>query len=608
VGAITTKRLDAMPIIGRALARLGIAELIDELVPCDPRSQVTAGECVEALIVGILHGRHTLYRLDELLEPYDLELAFDWKGEAEHFHDDRLGRALDDTHAAGVMKVHTGALLRAIAAYDLEVSQIHVDTSSVSVYGDYPGSAEPAFPDDPQALPHVTRGHSKDHRADLKQIVFGLAVSADGGVPFFGRMTSGNRADVAETRWLLAQMAEVLPDPKGTTIVGDSKLFSGETLLLAAKHGLLIVTMLPRNVGLWGEGFTAFRAALSRGERLETLKVVYPAALDDDAGAGVDESAEPEKEWRGKSFDLVYAWQDESTREKHEIPVRALVVESTSLREQKTAIVHSRRDKERAKLEKIVARINKKEIGCEEDARKVAATAIERHGPDLHRLTAAVFSEERPSKRAGPGRPPADEPRAMETVWRVRLEIEHDQHDIDEAILRESCFVIITTLPREGEGACSDAEVFRRYQEQNHVETGFRMFKNPLKVAPVFIKSTARVAALGLVYVLALMTYVLIQREVRRLIAKKNDTFPGNKGFTATPTTDVIFRLFERVDTLRVDGVEGVTITNMTTAQHDALELLGHPLLIDPRVTFDDLRAPAPRQRGWRGRPRRRDA
>ena len=64
---ISTKRLDYLPIIGQALRRLGVRELVDGLVPRDPRSHVSTGECVEALIVAILHGKHTLDRIDELL-------------------------------------------------------------------------------------------------------------------------------------------------------------------------------------------------------------------------------------------------------------------------------------------------------------------------------------------------------------------------------------------------------------------------------------------------------------------------------------------------------------------------------------------------------------
>jgi transposase len=596
---ITTKRLDYLPIIGHALKKLGVAQIIDTLVPPDPRSHASTGECVEALIVAILHGKHTLSRIDDLFAPFDLELAFGWTATDAQFHDDRLGRGLDALFEAGPTKVYSAAILRAVAAFELELKLLHSDTTSVSVYGEYESSEEADDPDDEHAAPHVTRGHSKDHRADLKQVVFGVTVTGDGGVPIFGRVASGNRADVEEMRWLLGRLAEALPSPAGSTLVGDSKFFSGETLLLARKHGFNVVTMLPRNVGVWGEAYSAYRRVLAAGEPLTSLKVVYPDSFDDEAG--LDEKPEPEKEWRGRSFDVKHSWKDEETKVNHELLLRALVVESTTLRDQKTPIVHARRDKERKALDKIVARLRAREFECEADAHRAAAAAIERHGPELHRLTMKVVSEEVAEKRPGPGRPRADETRPTRTVWRAVLEVEHDDHDVQEAILRESCFVIVTTLSRD---EVPDDELFRTYQEQNQVEVAMRHFKNPLAVAPIFLKSPERIAALGLVYVLAIMVYVLIQREVRRILAARDEVFPGNKGLTARPTTEVVFRLFEGIDTMRIEGQPGVIISNMSTAQRDALVLLDHALLKDPRVNLGKLREPRPRRRGWRWKPK----
>ena len=39
------------------------------------------------------------------------------------------------------------------------------------------------------------RGHSKDHRPDLKQLVWSLTVSADGAVPVCHRVADGNTND-----------------------------------------------------------------------------------------------------------------------------------------------------------------------------------------------------------------------------------------------------------------------------------------------------------------------------------------------------------------------------------------------------------------------------
>ena len=41
----------------------------------------------------------------------------------------------------------------------------------------------------------ITHGHNKDHRPDLKQLLFSLTLSADGAVPVHYRAVDGNTTD-----------------------------------------------------------------------------------------------------------------------------------------------------------------------------------------------------------------------------------------------------------------------------------------------------------------------------------------------------------------------------------------------------------------------------
>lgn len=595
-------RLDELLIIGRELRRLGIAELVDERVPPDPRSRVTHGQCVEALVATILLGTHTLYSIGEVLEPYDLELALGWRGAtAAHFHDVRVAAAMDALFDAGIVSVSSAALLRAVKAHDLDLRRLQLDTTSLSFYGDYSLSQEPDDPEDPQAVPHVARGHSKDKRGDLKQVVYGLAVTADGAVPVFGRAASGNRADVLETRFMLEQLARVLPEPRGTTLVGDSKFFSGETLLLAQRHGMYVVTMLPRNTTLWGRAFQAYRDVVTRDEPVATFKAVYPAP---DPDAPASEPPEPEKEWIGRSFDMTYSWTDdqgvEADGKTHELPLRVVVVESSTLRAQRIASIEGRKAKERTQLDRAKERAEKREFRCEADAIHAAEAFRDRNGPEFHVLRTRAAPEQRAAKRAKPGRPRADESVALETVWRVHVEIDGDPQILEEAVFRESCYVLVTTLPREGPQGVSDREVFDRYREQNGVEGAFRWAKGPTAVTPIFLKTEKRVAALALVYVLALMAYALIQRHARARLAAAGTAFPGNRGVTTRPTTEVLFRLFQGIDVVRTGDGEPATISRITQSQIDALRVLDHPLLSDPRVRFGKPRESGrPRDRAY---------
>jgi transposase len=594
------KRLDHLPIIAQALARLRVREIVDEIVPVDPRSLVTTGQCVEALITSILLGKHTLYRVDELLESFDLELAFGrpelqltGEGsvmEASYFNDERLAKALDDLFTAGAPTVTSRVVLQAVEAYELDLSRVHADTTTVKTFGQYAGSVEPSDPEDPQAIPRVTYGFSKDHRPDLKQIVYGLAVTADGAVPIVGRVSSGNRADALENRHLMQRLAETLPDPRGTTLVGDSKLFCGESLQKIDEYGFHYVTLVPRNVGFWAEVFERFQAD-RRKEEIPRLKV---------KGEG-----EEAREWRGRSYPVTYVHKDEATGVVREFPLRALVIDSDPLLDRKLPILHRRRLKELLSLEKASKQTEGKTYACEKDAES-AAERVRKRGPQFHKLVVKVKEAERPAKREGPGRPRKDEPRETEKVWVLEVKFEPDEEAFDRALAEESCFVLATNLPAEGRGACSDQNLLSDYNDQDTVEGCFHWTKGKLHVAPIFLKTEARIAALGLVYVLALMAYALIQREVRaRLVAKKT-TIPSNKEWTDKPTTEVLFRLFENINTFRSGAIDApVLITGLNTEQVRILELLGHDLLVRHGVSYVKPKVPLPGERAFKPRPRR---
>ena len=582
---VTSRRVDHLPVVVQALERLEVRKTIDELCPPDPRNRVTTGQCVEALIARLLDGSHTLYRVDERLGAYDLALTFGWSFESDALNDERLAKALDHLYEAGLAQVHSPILLNAVRAYKLDLTRLHFDTTSFKVFGRF-ATSHPTDDENPQAIPHVTHGYSKDHRADLKQIVYGVTVAGDGAVPVVGRVASGNRNDAPENRFNILRLAQVLPDPRGTILVADSKAFAGETLLLAREHGLRLITMLPRSVGLWDEAFTAFQQARAKGEPLTILKEEVSER----------ESGETNV-WRGRSFDLVYHWEDEEKKE-HAIPLRALVVESSSLLALKRASLERARVKERESLEKSIGRLEKKEFKCAHDAEGAMKDFVERKKPHFHKLTETLVAVSRPKKRARRGRPARGEPTVYETVWRVKLPLDRDPAAFEQACAEAGCFVLVTT-PVEGFAPLSDAEIFGDYKEQATVEGVMHWGKSLHEVAPVFLKTPRRIAALGMVCTLALMVHALIQRDIRARLLATNQTLAGNDNRqTNKPTTEVLFRLFEGIAAVR--SGPNVLITNMTTEQARALKLLDNTVLEKPNVVVATPQAPRPGRRGYR--------
>ena len=595
----TVLRLDHLPIIGSALRKLRIREHIDVRVAADPRGRVSTGQAIEALIAAILLGKHTLYRVDELLAPYDLELAFGWRFDATSLHDTRLGRALDELFKVGPAAVHADVVATAVDVYDLLLRRLHFDTTTVKVHGQYPTSLEPADPEEPNAIPHLTHGHSKDHRPDLKQVVLSLTASADefGAVPIMGRAASGNRSDALEGDAVLRELALRFPDLADLILVADSKFFGGRRLLAVEQIDLRYLTLVPRSVNLQKQAIARYRAATTGAA---------PPLLLTKKGRNEEEGL---LEWYGRSYDMTYEWDGREEGEDGvvSIPLRALVVESPKLREQKMRSLEKRRAAEGVRFAKRIKALVSREFRCKADAE----AALERFlaGPnEFHSFEAAARYEDLRAKRDRPGRPCKDEQPRLRRVWRVDVEASEDDEAFEAAAFALGCFVLATDLPREGKQAHSDGELLEAYKAQQSVEGCMAWAKGPLEVAPVFLKTPRRVAALCAVYVLALMVYALIQRDTRRRLKLAQTTMPGNRGqgWTARPTTEVLFRLFEGINTLRGVGEADVrvVVTGMNTEQVRILDLLGVETLKAPGVRVVEPKVPT-RGRAAKPVPRR---
>jgi transposase len=112
----------------------------------------------------------------------------------------------------------------------------------------------------------------------------------------------------------------------------------------------------------------------------------------------------------------------------------------------------------------------------------------------------------------------------------------------------------------------TDAEILQAYQEQHTtVEPGFRWIKNPAAIAPVWLETPERIAALAMLTVVGLLVYSIIQRQVRLYLQTHNQQLPGNKGMTAIPTAAVVLALFSQVALVQlwIDEHEGVQIAGV---------------------------------------------
>src|SRR6266705_591611 len=211
---VLEKRLGALPVVAEFGRRLRIAEIVDELCPVRPVAWISHGEVIEALVANRLTAPAPMVRVQEWAAAMAVDEAYGISPVL--LNDDRIARALD---AIGPQldAITGGVGAAAITEFGVDVSRLHWDLTSISLYG--------AYPQADQEYPAPRWGHPRDRRPDLKQIQTGLAVSGDGGIPVFRQAYDGGAAEVAQVVGAMTALRQIA-GPRPFLLAGDSKLIS----------------------------------------------------------------------------------------------------------------------------------------------------------------------------------------------------------------------------------------------------------------------------------------------------------------------------------------------------------------------------------------------
>ena len=532
-----------LPIIKAYADQLGLVSLINHYIPTE--MDVDAGTVVLGLVLDTLSGRSPLYRLAEFFAHQDTELLLGKALPPQAFTDDTVGRVLDRLYDFGTMRLFTDCAVRAVTRFDLGRRYVHFDTTSRSVWGDYQFA-------ETQDLPfQVTYGYSKDKRPDLKQFVLST-LCVDRAVPVWGQCDDGNASDKALNTTLLSQIAQLLAQygvqPDAYVYIADAALVTEANL--AALGDTLFITRLPATYSECGR-VIAEAVARNQWEEVGVLAQTPPTRHRPETCYKVAES-------RVTLYGQAY---------------RAVVVHSSSQDQRRQQHLARELQASYATLEATVRAAVQQEYFCHADA-EAAAAKLRALQSAYHQVEVEVEAH----PKYGPGRPSPQRPRGVKAL---RYGLQVTLRERSEVLARKrqetGCFVLLTNVPTVGEMAHRAGDVLRAYKEQHGIEQNFGFLKDPLIVNSLFLKKPERIEALGLVLLLALLLWRLIERTLRVHVETTGSTLTGwDKKETQKPTAFMMMTKFAAVMVLKA-GPQRQLVRPLSPVQQQYLLALGVP-------------------------------
>src|ERR1700693_1243177 len=131
------ERLDHLGIVAGVCQEIGLAAWLDSQEP-ENRQQVSVGMGTVGMILnGLGFSNRQLYLVPQYFANKPVEHLLGAGIKAEMLNDDCLGRTLDWLYAHDPTKLFAGIASQARQIFGVKADQIHVDTTSFSVSGQY---------------------------------------------------------------------------------------------------------------------------------------------------------------------------------------------------------------------------------------------------------------------------------------------------------------------------------------------------------------------------------------------------------------------------------------------------------------------------------------
>ncbi len=516
---ISVARVDHLPIIAHYLRQLGFVELVNRLVPVE--MNVEPGIILLGMVLDTLSGRSPLYHLESNFVDYDLEVLFGQPIPVGYFNDDNVGRVMNHIFEVGTQKIFSELSMRTLKRFPVSTRHVHFDTTSINLFGDYRNAA------DDDAAFRITYGYSKDKRPDLKQFVLSL-LCVDGDIPIVGKLEDGNASDKKINNQVLGDVARHM---RQHGIADNAFIYVADSAMVTKENLAQANAFISRLPATYNECERAILAAIDAEKWTEVGCI----------------SSTPDTKNRPNAS---YRVHEEEVTLYGKI-YRAIVVHSSAhdkrrqkrLERQLTASEKAARGK--------LTTINRERFFCRADAEQ-AAQKLMSQSTEYHQLAIEIIE----CPRYARGRPVKDDIRTpLSMEYGLSATVVEKEKEIARRRQLSGCFVLLSNVESMGDVHYSAEMILRTYKDQQGIENNFGFLKDDRIVNAIFLKQPERIEVLGLVLLISLLIWRLVEHIMRLELEATDTAVPGweNKP-TQRPTCYMLTWRFKGIMVLCIEG------------------------------------------------------
>lgn len=524
------------------LQRLRVVEAIDQALTHQPEIEATYGKLAQVVITNRLtFTPEPLVHLARWATEHGLDRVFGL--EAAWLDDDRLGAMLEAL-ADHQVDIWSRVLQRAVERFQVDLSELHSDTTSVYFEGAYEDrDGQPLGGG--ERVPLMVEGYNKDGQRHKVQVVLSLITS--GRTPVWYHPWNGNQTDEAVYVADLSDLRQTLLVPENAVLIGDRKMCNQDTLVRFCRQRQLFLGAHP-----WTD--TAKAVWVTTQARLATGKRHWRIV---DYTSQNEARKRPAERTVYRVCEVSQTLLDPETGELY--PLRWVFSHSSA----KAAQDARQRDKALAAGEQALRRIAGL-LGKYDYTRR--ATIEVRLEQALRKAQAWPYFSYTLSG--------SDDAGDFALRWR------HLPTAIREAQAFDGVALLCTNVPTHRWPA---ATVMIKYKQQVVAEQAIDFIKSPVQIRPMWLHQPKRLAGLTLLIMLAVLLAALLELQVRRWLAKQGHSLQGlrpGKRRTALPTAEALLRAFADyalVVIRRARGREEVHLPKLRPLQQQIWEALQLP-------------------------------